>query len=80
MLPVTGWFLGLLALVYFGAMAAVTGLTIRKEGFLPHYLAMPFLLLAVHLAYGFGTIVGLFNGLRWRQEYFADEEEAEKSN
>ena len=64
MLPVTGWFLGLLALVYFGAMAAVTGLTIRKEGFLPHYLAMPFLLLAVHLAYGFGTIVGLFNGLR----------------
>ena len=80
MLPVTGWFLGLLALAYFGAMAVVTGLTIRKEGFLPHYLAMPFLLLAVHLAYGVGTIVGLFNGLRWRQEYFADEEEAEKTN
>ena len=40
---------------------------------------MPFLLLAVHLAYGFGTIVGLFNGLRWRQEYFAEEEEAEET-
>lgn len=79
MLPVTGWFLGLLALAYFGAMAVVTGLTIRKEGFLPHYLAMPFLLLAVHLAYGVGTIVGLFNGLRWRQEYFAAEQDQEET-
>ncbi len=63
-----GWFLGLLALVYFGAMAAVTGLTIREEGF-----PTPLFGHAVPLVSRPSSLwlwdyhVGLFNGLRWRQ-------------
>ncbi|HEV2312700.1 TPA: glycosyltransferase family 2 protein, partial [Streptococcus pneumoniae] len=68
LLPITFVFITLLLGAYFLLLSLLTLLTLlkHKNGFL---IVMPFLLFSIHFAYGFGTIVGLIRGFKWKKEY-----------
>ena len=65
--------------VVFLYLLAVLGLSvfeISKQKFNPTLLLIPFIMIAIHFAYGVGTIKGWIFGFDFKKEYF---DEAEKS-
>ena len=45
-------------------------MTIINNKFNTTLLLIPFLLFSVHFSYGWGTLVGLIKGFRWKKEYY----------
>ena len=55
-------------------LLAVLGLSvfeISKQKFNPTLLLIPFIMIAIHFAYGIGTIKGWIFGFEFKKEYFA---------
>ena len=60
-------------------LLAVLGLSvfeISKQKFNPTLLLIPFIMIAVHFAYGIGTIKGWIFGFEFKREYFGEEEKS----
>ena len=60
-------------------LLAVLGLSIfeiSKQKFNPTLLLIPFVMIAVHFAYGIGTIKGWIFGFEFKKEYFGEEEKS----
>ena len=60
-------------------LLAVLGLSIfeiSKQKFNPTLLLIPFVIIAVHFAYGIGTIKGWIFGFEFKKEYFGEEEKS----
>ena len=60
-------------------LLAVLGLSIfeiSKQKFNPTLLLFPFVMIAVHFAYGIGTIKGWIFGFEFKKEYFGEEEKS----
>ena len=58
---------------------AVLGLSIfeiSKQKFNPTLLLIPFIMIAIHFAYGVGTIKGWIFGFEFKKEYFDEEEKS----
>ena len=65
--------------VVFLYLLAVLGLSIfeiSKQKFNPTLLLIPFIMIAIHFAYGVGTIKGWIFGFEFKKEYFDDEEKS----
>ena len=63
--------------VVFLYLLAVLGLSIfeiSKQKFNPTLLLIPFIMIAIHFAYGVGTIKGWIFGFEFKKEYFDEEE------
>ena len=60
-------------------LLAVLGLSvfeISKQKFNPTLLLIPFIMIAIHFAYGIGTIKGWIFGFEFKKEYFGEEEKS----
>ena len=65
--------------VVFLYLLAVLGLSIfeiSKQKFNPTLLLIPFIMIAIHFAYGVGTIKGWIFGFEFKKEYFDEEEKS----
>ena len=65
--------------VVFLYLLAVLGLSIfeiSKQKFNPTLLLIPFIMIAIHFAYGVGTIKGWIFGFEFKKEYFGEEEKS----
>ena len=65
--------------VVFLYLLAVLGLSIfeiSKQKFNPTLLLIPFIMIAIHFAYGAGTIKGWIFGFEFKKEYFDEEEKS----
>ena len=65
--------------VVFLYLLAVLGLSIfeiSKQRFNPTLLLIPFIMIAIHFAYGVGTIKGWIFGFEFKKEYFDEEEKS----
>ena len=65
--------------VVFLYLLAVLGLSIfeiSKQKFNPTLLLIPFIMIAIHFAYGIGTIKGWIFGFEFKKEYFGEEEKS----
>ena len=65
--------------VVFLYLLAVLGLSIfeiSKQKFNPTLLLIPFIMIAIHFAYGIGTIKGWIFGFEFKKEYFDEEEKS----
>ena len=65
--------------VVFLYLLAVLGLSIfeiSRQKFNPTLLLIPFIMMAVHFAYGIGTIKGWIFGFEFKKEYFSEEEKS----
>ena len=65
--------------VVFLYLLAVLGLSIfeiSKQKFNPTVLLIPFIMIAIHFAYGIGTIKGWIFGFEFKKEYFDEEEKS----
>ena len=65
--------------VVFLYLLAVLGLSIfeiSKQKFNPTLLLIPFIMIAIHFAYGVGTIKGWIFGFELKKEYFDEEEKS----
>ena len=65
--------------VVFLYLLAVLGLSIfeiYKQKFNPTLLLIPFIMIAIHFAYGVGTIKGWIFGFEFKKEYFDEEEKS----
>ena len=70
---------GPLLTVVFLYLLAVLGLSIfeiSKQKFNPTLLLIPFIMIAIHFAYGVGTIKGWIFGFEFKKEYFDEEEKS----
>ena len=71
-------FIPLLTVVFL-YLLAVLGLSIfeiSKQKFNPTLLLIPFIMIAIHFAYGVGTIKGWIFGFEFKKEYFDEEEKS----
>ncbi|QWQ39049.1 glycosyltransferase family 2 protein [Gemella sp. zg-570] len=62
-------FLVILFSIYFLFIILVSSLAIIKNEFSMTNLLLPFLIFAVHLSYGLGTLLGLIKGFSWKKYY-----------
>ena len=65
--------------VVFLYLLAVLGLSIfeiSKQKFNPTLLLIPFIMIAIHFAYGVGTIKGWIFGFEFKKKYFDEEEKS----
>ena len=65
--------------VVFLYLLAVLGLSIfeiSKQKFNPTLLLIPFIMIAIHFAYGVGTIKGWIFGFEFKKKYFGEEEKS----
>ena len=65
--------------VVFLYLLAVLGLSIfeiSKQKFNPTLLLIPFIMIAIHFAYGVGTIKGWIFGFEFKKEYYGEEEKS----
>ena len=62
--------------LYILAVLGLSILEISKQKFNPTLLLIPFIMMAVHFAYGIGTIKGWIFGFEFKKEYFGEEEKS----
>ena len=62
--------------LYLLAVLGLSILEISKQKFNPTLLLIPFIMMAVHFAYGIGTIKGWIFGFEFKKEYFSEEEKS----
>ena len=62
--------------LYLLAELGLSILEISKQKFNPTLLLIPFIMMAVHFAYGIGTIKGWIFGFEFKKEYFSEEEKS----
>jgi len=62
--------------LYLLAVLGLSILEISKQKFNPILLLIPFIMMAVHFAYGIGTIKGWIFGFEFKKEYFSEEEKS----
>ncbi len=62
--------------LYLLAVLGLSILEISKQKFNPTLLLIPFIMMAVHFAYGIGTIKGWIFGYEFKKEYFSEEEKS----
>ena len=62
--------------LYLLAVLGLSILEISKQKFNPTLLLIPFIMMAVHFAYGLGTIKGWIFGFEFKKEYFSEEEKS----
>ena len=62
--------------LYLLAMLGLSIFEISKQKFNPTLLLIPFIMIAIHFAYGVGTIKGWIFGFEFKKEYFDEEEKS----
>ena len=62
--------------LYLLAVLGLSILEISKQKFNPTLLLIPFIMMAVHFAYGIGTIKGWIFGFEFKKEYFDSEDKS----
>ena len=62
--------------LYLLAVLGLSILEISKQKFNPTLLLIPFIMMAVHFAYGIGTIKGWIFGFEFKKEYLSEEEKS----
>ena len=64
------------AFLYLLAVLGLSIFEISKQKFNPTLLLIPFIMIAIHFAYGVGTIKGWIFGFEFKKEYFDEEEKS----
>ncbi len=73
LIPFTTLPLSVLFAAYGFVVLGITLFTlITTKPFNPYNLLIPFLLFAVHLSYGWGTLIGLLKGFAWKKTYYTE--------
>ena len=62
--------------LYLWAVLGVSIFEISKQKFNPTLLLIPFIMIAIHFAYGVGTIKGWIFGFEFKKKYFDEEEKS----
>ena len=65
-----------LVALYLLAVLGLSVFEISKQKFNPTLLLIPFIMIAIHFAYGVGTIKGWIFGFEFKKEYFDEEEKS----